>query len=185
MKIMKGLILISVLVVFVAVSYSQVQKASSIEANSKMAALDFMAGDWQGEGWIQMGRERKTFKIQESFTRKLDGSLVVVEGLGVNTNTETGVEEVIHRAYGVFYYDEGAKRIGFRYFKEDGAGGQTFPEFSENQLIWGFVVEPSKSKVRFVERIDGDGFWIANGEVMPPGRDQWIPFFYMKLSRVE
>jgi len=152
---------------------------------SNLSALDFMIGDWEGEGWIQMGRDRKTFKIKESFTRKLSGSLVVVDGLGTNINKETGLKEIIHTAYGVFYYDAKVDKIGFRYYKEDGTNGQTYPEFSENKMVWGFIAEPSKSEIRFTEMVDVNGFWVANGEVKPPGRDQWFPFFYMKLNRIK
>jgi hypothetical protein len=167
------------------VCIAQGEQTAPADETSNMSAIDFMVGDWEGEGWVQFGREKKAAKIRESFTRKLGGSLVVVDGLGTRTDPDTGKVEIVHNAFGVFYYDHAAKKIAFRYYKEDGAEGMTFPEFSKNKLVWGFVAEPSKSKVRFTEHLDADGFWIANGEVMPPGMDRWIPFFYMKLSRVK
>ncbi len=159
--------------------------ADAAKTESKMAPLDFLVGDWKGEGWIQMGREKKTFEINESFTRKLNNSLVVVEGVGTNVDEKTGEKKVIHNAYGIFYFDAASGKIAFRYFKEGGEEGFTNPEFSENKMIWGFVAEPTQTKIRFTETIDENGNWVEIGEAMPKGMDQWFQFFYMKLKKVK
>ena len=185
MNIFIRLLLLTVLLVSVMSLNGQDSKPAAPDRDDKLSGLDFMVGEWVGEGWIQIGRERKTFTARESLERKLDGSLLVVDGLGRSVDEKTGVEKVVHQAYGIFYYDYDSRKVLFRFFKADGPAGLSEPVFSKNKVVWGFVAEPTKSEVRFTELLDEEGNWVEKGEVMLKGRNEWIQFFFMKLKRVE
>lgn len=132
MKIAKLVILTVSIFAFVSGVYSQDRKGDEPGSKSTMSSLAFMEGDWAGGGWILRGRERNEFKIEESFSRKLGGSVIVVDGLGKKIDASTGIEKIIHSAYGIFYYDYEKKAIAFRYFKEDAKGGLSYPEFMQS-----------------------------------------------------
>src|SRR5207248_1294846 len=48
-----------------------------------MKKLDYLVGEWKGEGWIAFGGgERRTFTQSETIQPKLGGMLLQIEGLG-------------------------------------------------------------------------------------------------------
>lgn len=150
-----------------------------------MKKLDFLIGDWEGKGWIQIGRERKEFTTRESLTSKLNGKIVVVEGLGKSKDEKTGVERIVHNAYGIFSYNEEMGKLQFRFFREAGDDGQTTPEFGENTFVWGFEVPESGATIRFSERINEKKNWLEIGEVSMDKGKTWFKFFEMELSRIK
>src|SRR4028118_2003993 len=69
---------------------------------TEMKKLDFLVGQWKGEGWVQFGPgPRQTFTINESALRKVGGAVILIEGLGAG-----GKENVpIHNAFAIVTYD--------------------------------------------------------------------------------
>src|SRR4051794_2431812 len=50
---------------------------------AEMKNLDWLAGQWKGVGWIQMGPQgRKEFTQTETVQSKLDGLVLLIEGEG-------------------------------------------------------------------------------------------------------
>src|SRR5689334_7775562 len=77
-----------------------------------MAKLAFLVGEWDGEGWVALGPgPRKTFAIHESVQRKLDGLVLLLEGLGRSPGAD-GTERITHHALATLAYD--ARAHGYR-----------------------------------------------------------------------
>ena len=54
-----------------------------------MKAVAFLEGRWAGEGWIQMGPgPKEEFSQTEVIERKLDGGLLLIEGIGRSRDPE-------------------------------------------------------------------------------------------------
>ena len=189
MKILRNLAAVSAFVVlsFAILLAQESTKPDDAEAarGAAMKKLDFLIGDWQGKGWIMMGRERKEFTINESVRPKIGGKIIVVEGIGKSIVEKTGAEKIIHNAYGVFSYDHASGGIRFRYFKEDGQAGETAIEFEEKSFIWAFDVPENKVSVRFKEILTESGNWLETGEVTRDGGANWYKFFEMELTKVK
>lgn len=50
---------------------------------AEMKKLDFLVGQWQGEGYFLLGpSQRKTFSQTENIQRKVEGTILHMEGLG-------------------------------------------------------------------------------------------------------
>ncbi len=152
---------------------------------SELRKVDFLVGTWKGKGWIMMGRDgRKNFTITEKVQPKLNGEIVVVDGLGKSKDEKTGVERIIHQAYGVFYFDSKTKKLKFRFYKADGAEGETTPIFFENKMVWQLDVPEYGVTTKFTEYINEKGNWLETGEVTRDGGKTWFKFFEMELSKV-
>lgn len=149
---------------------------------AEMKRLDFLVGQWQGEGWIMLGpNQRYPFRQTENVQRKVDGTVLLVEGLGKSTDTDN-VGAIIHSAFAVLSYDKGAKVFRWRAFRADGSSVDTEAKVSENMLVWGFR-DPRGGNMRFTIKLNEKGQWYEIGEISRDGQT-WLKFFEMTLNRV-
>ena len=149
---------------------------------AEMKRLDFLVGQWQGEGWIMLGpNQRHTFRQTESVERKVDGTVLLIEGLGKSMDAGNA-GAIIHSAFAVLSYDKDAKVFRWRAFRADGSSVDTEAKVSENMLVWGFR-DPRAGSMRFTVRLNEKGQWFEIGEMSRDGQT-WLKFFEMTLNRV-
>lgn len=87
---------------------------------AEMRKLDFLVGEWQGEGWITAaGGQRHTFKQTEHIQSKVGGHVLLIEGLG-KSQAPGEAERVVHNAFAVVSYDGTAKRWRFLAWRATG-----------------------------------------------------------------
>ncbi|MCB0266330.1 MAG: hypothetical protein KDH98_24530, partial [Calditrichaeota bacterium] len=64
-----------------------------------MKKLDFLIGKWKGVGWQMTPQGAKEdAMVEENIQPKLDGLVLMVEGVGKRTDPETGKEMIVHNA---------------------------------------------------------------------------------------
>ncbi|MBF5041637.1 hypothetical protein FGE12_04500 [Aggregicoccus sp. 17bor-14] len=168
---------------FAAAPPSAPPQAAPAIAREKMKRLAVMVGQWQGDGWIDMGPQgRKTFNVKESIQPRLDGTVLLVEGLGKGRIQPQGPEVPVHQALGVLSYDAQADRYGFVAYRLGGEKVDTeMKALPDGSFQWGFSMP--HGQVRFTIRI-ADGQWVESGERSADGKT-FTPFFEMKLKRTE
>lgn len=154
---------------------------NSPEAVNTADSLSFMLGTWEGEGWIKMGREKKTFLQTEILTSKVDGKVISLEGLGTSTDSLSKEVTKVHDAFGMIYYD--TEQNGFRMIAFSTAAPMNNVEFKavgKRKMRWQFVSEQGGT-VRFTEDFSNPGKWLETGEYSMDGQ-KWFPFFESHLS---
>jgi hypothetical protein len=167
----------------VAASPAQPPTAPAAQRDA-MKKLDFLIGQWQGEGWMEIAPgQRRTFKGTEVVQSKLDGLLLAVEGLHHGPAGDKGKEVVVHHAFGLVSYDDQAKRYRFQAFTSRGNYADAEAKVTEGQLVWGMKV-PQFGDVRYTVKLDDKGRWFEIGEVSRDGKT-WQQFFEMTLKRVD
>jgi hypothetical protein len=156
-------------------------QAAPAVAREKMKRLSVMLGQWEGDGWIVMGPQgRKTFTVRESIQPRLDGTVLLVEGLGKGRMAPGGPEVPVHQALGVLSYDAQQDRYGFVAYRFGGEKVDTeMKALADGSFEWGFATP--HGQVRFNIRI-ADGQWVERGEHSADGKT-FQPFFEMKLRR--
>lgn len=151
---------------------------------AEMKRLDFLLGQWQGEGWIMLGQgERRTFKQTETVQSKLDGLLMVVDGLGKGKTPEKQEEVVVHNAFAVVSYDNETKTFRWRAYRADGFALDTEGKVGDKSLAWGFR-SPQGGDIRFTINLTEKDQWNEVGEFSRDGKS-WIKFFEMTLQRMK
>jgi hypothetical protein len=149
---------------------------------NELAKLDFLLGEWQGEGWIEFGPgQRHTFHQTETIQRKAGGAVVLIEGLGLERRGNQDVP--IHQAFGVVSFDQQTKRPHFRAWRADGGEVACEPELGERSFIWGFTEPRSGLQIKFTIKLNEAGQWVETGEGSPDGKT-WRQFFEMKLQKI-
>ena len=158
-------------------------QAPAPAAQAEMRKLDFLVGQWRGEGWIQMGPgQRRTFKQTETVQSKLDGMILTVDGLGKGKRPGSDEEVVVHNAFAVASYNEQTKKFRWHAYQADGLFVDAETTVVDNGLIWSFP-SPRGGKVRFTIKQADKGKWHEIGEFSMDGI-AWTKFFEMTLERV-
>lgn len=180
----KLILLLGVSLMLLAPGAAMAQMPSTASA-AEMKKLDFLTGDWKGEGWIEMGPGgRSTFKQTEAVQSKLNGLVIIVEGLGTGKMASSGQEGVVHNALAVISYDSAARKYLFRAFRADGNYIDANVTPIEKGLIWSFRPPQQGGEIRYTIKLTDAGQWLEIGEFSMDGK-QWRKFFEMTLQRVK
>lgn len=177
MRNRKALVLWIVLAGLAGMAEAQ-EGAAGAAQREQVKKLDFLVGEWKGEGWSQMGpgSQRETFQATETVQPKLDGMILVFDGLGKDSSGKVG-----HQAYAVLSWDQAAQRYRFLAFRADGIVVDTAPVIGDKTMQWGFEIP--QGKLRFTLDFTKPGEWFETGEWSRDGQ-QWVKFMEMKLKRV-
>jgi hypothetical protein len=167
-----------------ALGHAQDEKfaAAQLEAMKK---LDWWVGRWKGEGWAEMvPGQRGTFTITESIQSKVDGLVLLVEGIGKSRIPGKEQEIVVHNAFGVLHYDPKTQRYLFKAWRMPGAiHTDVEVKTTDRGLEWGFEL-PQGGGLRFSMKLNDRGEWFEFGEISHD-RKNWRKFHEMTLQRVK
>ena len=178
---MKKVLLLAI--VCISSLFSQYIDSLQVE---EMKKVQWLAGNWEGEGWMMFGPEEKhTFFQTETVTSKLNGLLLAIEGLGTVGTSDRGESKIIHNAFAVLSYDSENQRFVMRAHKADGAFTEADARVNDNgDFIWGFS-HPYAGELRFTIRQNDKGQWYEMGEVLSDNGNSWFQNFEMLLNKVE
>ena len=157
------------------------QSAAPPRAVVALRQMGFLIGEWDGDGWIQAGPERRTFREHENVRYAAGGAVVVVDGKGTVTSAGPAQGTIGHLAFAVMSYDSASSTFRWRAFRKEGDEIQDQPTVSDRKLVWGFGV-PSAGRVRFTITLNAAGDWWEIGEYSPDGTT-WSKFFEMTLKK--
>lgn len=177
MKKNAALILLLVLPILAAAQMAAPSPAA------EMKKLDFLVGQWKGEGWMEFRPgQRETFKINENIQRKVDGAVLLIEGLGTTKKPGQSEEVPIHKAFAIVEYDVRAKHFRFRAYRAGSGSVDVEPQVGENTLSWGFHDERG-GEIKFTIKLNDKGQWFEIGEYSSDSKT-WHKFLEMTLSRI-
>jgi hypothetical protein len=145
-----------------------------------MAKLDYMVGNWQGTGSMKMGERTVTFRGGELVQKKLDGTVLLVEGSFFSKPPGAEAEVPVHTTLGVISFDAKAGKYRFTTWLANGGSG-------ERELVllpdgWQWEASNPHGTVRYTMRRGPNGEWVETGERTTDGKT-WQPFFEMTLAK--
>jgi len=168
------------LVIGVFTLSAKAQAPSPAMQIEEMKKVNFLIGEWRGEGWIRLTQNnRETVKQSETVQSKLGGVTMVIEGLGKSTD---GKERIVHNALAVISYDIQKKVHRVSTYQANGQAIEAEAKVGNNTLEWGFKSE--RGTVRFTIKLTEKGEWNEVGDFSPDGKD-WFKFMEMTLQRVK
>ena len=155
---------------------AQAQPASSPAAIEKMKALEFLAGEWTGDAWMQMGPDRReTAQQHELVEWKAGGEVLLIQGRGESEG------KPVHQAMATITWDARANRHEMWTYRAGSGSMRPSIEVGDRRVVWGFDVP--NGKVRYTISLDGEGRWVEVGEHSADG-STWRQFFGMTLRRL-
>ncbi|HKQ37776.1 MAG TPA: hypothetical protein VJ063_06835 [Verrucomicrobiae bacterium] len=168
----------AVLAVFTIVGVFAADQPKSKDIQlGEMKKLDWFVGRWKGAGWIQMGpKGRHEFIQTETIESKLDGLVLVIEGLG--KSKEDG--STVHTALAVVSYDHRANKFRWHAFTPEGQM-ETEAKVGKDSLQWSLKI-PQRGQMRYTITRNEKGEWFEIGE-MSQEDQTWRKFFEMTLQK--
>jgi hypothetical protein len=150
----------------------------------KMKVFKEWVGQWQGNGWMQMGPgEPKNFVVDEVIQPKLDETILLIEGIGKTKDAQTSTESTVHHALAILSYDPVGSQYKFRAHLKNGRSTEAwFNVLAENKFQWGF--DSPQGKIRYSITIDPiTKMWNESGEFSSDG-NSWRKFIEMNLKKI-
>ena len=145
------------------------------EAIDRLAILE---GEWQGTGWIQQQGPKIEFKQTESVQRKLNGTTLLIEGKGFESDS------LAFNAMAMASYNEQTDKYRFNSFLADGKYTEAEGWFDDAGIFhWQFPV-PGGGTVRYSIAAT-ESTWLEKGAYNPNGTQQWYPFMQMELTKLK
>ena len=172
---------LSCLIVIGFISLKSSAQPSETVAKEKMKAFAFWAGHWQGEGSIQMGPgEPKKSTVDEQLDFKLDGTVLLIEGVGKSVPGNA----IVHHALGILSFDQSDNQYKLNSYLKDGRSAQAWIKIIEdNKYQWGF--DTPNGKIRYSITIDpAKKTWNEIGEVSNDKGTTYSKFFEMNLKKL-
>jgi len=148
------------------------------EALAAMARLKFLVGSWKGDAVMTMGPGATEEVAQtEMVESRLDGLLLVVEGVGTSKRSS---QAVVHHAVAMISYDVASKQYRVIAYRQDGQSVTATAKFlDDGNFQWGFDM-PGRS-IRYTIT-DAKGDWHEIGEFSADGKT-WTQFLELQLKR--
>jgi len=147
---------------FLVPCMAQQPRVPDIESQrAAMKKLSFLIGKWSGEARILRGSGEPLELIQtEEAQYKLDGSILLIEGIGRRRSDG----KVVLQALGVVSYDDEARAYRMRAYN-DGRYMETEVKLGEDGkgIMWGFTV--GEIKTSSVLRMNEKGEWTELAEI--------------------
>ncbi len=138
-------------------------------------------GKWRGEGWMQMGPgEPQRAMSEETVEMRLDGLVLVVEGLHHAKLADGTAGKVVHHAFAIASADPAG---GYRFstFLADGRAADARGNWENGKFVWAPPAPPGR-QIRYVIDWTVADRWSEIGEMSTDGTT-WTKFFEMNLTR--
>lgn len=165
------------------VSSRLVAQPSEKMGKEKMQPFASWAGKWHGEGAMQMGPgEPKKTTVDETIELKLDGMVLLIEGVGKAQDSPTSENKIVHHALAILSFDQTTNAYKFNTYLKDGKNAQAwFNIIKENNYQWGF--DTPGGKIKYSITIDAGNLWNEIGEFSRDNGITWMKFFEMNLKK--
>jgi hypothetical protein len=168
---------IVILVISITSVFAQqpgIQDSTVFKAMEKIYPL---SGKWLGNGWVQMGKDKRTFTQTENVVQKANGTVIVIDGLGLDEITR----KVVHEAFAVISYDLSNKKYLIRAFLANGNYiDADIRVEADGTIIWGYK-HPQAGELKYTIKV-ANGKWDEKGEMNRDGTN-WILIFQMNLEK--
>ena len=156
------------------------QEGPAESNRTNMQKIAFLVGEWQGGGGISMGPTRSSFRSHESVQSRLDGQVLVIEGVHEGVDG-AAVGKVVHHAIAIVSWDQEAGAYRFNSHMVNGRSGDFTGRYEDGAFVWS-MTNPQAGQIRYGIRLTDDGRWHEVGERSADGQ-RWSQFFEMTLRR--
>jgi hypothetical protein len=148
-----------------------------------MDKMKFILGEWEGTGWKMSQRGKLYTKAIEKTKCKVDCSVIMVEGLGLTTDSVTKQDKIVHDAFGVISFDAKTNSYSLRAYTKDGVVDSNIEFVEEKVIRW--IMDVPGGKIKFTADFKTPNKWLETGEFSRDGGQTWMKFLETDLTKVK
>lgn len=154
----------------------QPSPAPHVEAMKKFA---FLAGEWRGEGWVEMmPGQRHNYEQSERVEFRQHGTILSIVGQGKDKATG----ELVHDAFAVLSFDPASGKYTMTSWAYPGRRGSFEIKPEAEGFEWGMKNGPAT--IRYRMKLTAEGVWHETGEMTLDGQN-WRQFLEFKVRRLK
>jgi hypothetical protein len=131
-----------------------------------MKRLDFVIGEWKGEGWLLAGLDQRyTFSVKESYRHRCGGEIIDGEGQFRPQGGPADLEAATMYGLGMIYFDRQSGEYRMWHYGGTGSGFAFTAkiEVKENGLCY-LNIDAKGETYKFGFTVDKDGILTARSE---------------------
>jgi hypothetical protein len=163
----------------------QAPDAPGAVERAALAKVDFLVGDWEGEGWSTPGPgERRRFWVKEYYHYRGDKDLMDMEGRFGRILPDGTSSPEQEYALGILFYDRQSGRyMMWHYSTQDGA--KTVPmDVNVDGRSMQYVTEYAPGKTgRFHLVVGADGVWVSTFTILTAEKT-WQQVMEFRMKRI-
>jgi hypothetical protein len=175
---MKAIAILISPVLFLTCAAARAQAPVPTEQLEAISKLDWLVGNWKGDGWIEFRPgERHTFSQSEIVQKKAGDTILTIEGHGVTK--AAGTNMTVLDAFTVVSYNPREKKK--RWFSHTDKGHVTDVELTVGKRTFQWAVKAGHfGTMRYTMVLNEKDDWFEIGEMSQDGQT-WRKFFEMTL----
>lgn len=160
-------------IALIAPQVAQGPTAGELEAMKK---LDFLVGNWEGQGWMLHPGGREVFNGTETVQKKLQGKALLIEGKFVDPKDG----RVVHETLAVLTYNEQSKKYVLQTHLFNRPSGVFDVIVKPNGFSWTIAMDGIPRTDYDMNVVNGE--WVEKGVVSLPN-GQKHEFLEMRLKK--
>lgn len=179
---MRRTILAVAVVTLTAATPAKTQAPPAPDGSANRAAMDrlaFMVGRWKGEAWMQRGPQRVQTVMTETVEARLDGTVLLVEGLGAIPGEAGAAPRTVHHALAIISFDPQSGNYAMRSHIGTGQSGEFALTLIDGGVTWARAVPGGQ--VRNTARF-ANNEWHEIGEFSRDGQ-AWTQVMEIRLRK--
>jgi hypothetical protein len=161
------------------------EKTGAIE-RAALSKLDYMIGEWEGEGWSQYGSgQRQTFWVKEYYQFRGDKDLMDMEGRSGGILPDGTKLSDSNYSLGIMYYNHQDNDYRMWHYNSDGGVFDVKVNANiEGRNGYYIIKDAGGEQKRFSISIDNDEEWISKMEVLTPA-NTWLQVLEFRMKRIK
>jgi hypothetical protein len=150
-----------------------------------LAKVDFLVGDWEGEGWsVSRSGERRRFWVKEFYHYRGDGDLLDMEGRfgEILPDGTRGLQNEV--GLGFLYFDRNAGEYRMWHYSSDGEAFTVTMEVDVEARQMQYTKDLGAGQFgRFRLVVGADGAWVSRFDILLPDQS-WLQVMEFRMERI-
>ena len=162
------------------------QDAPGIVERTALARVDFLVGDWAGEGWaITRSGERTRFWVEEAFHYRGDKDLMDMQGIFGDILSDGSRTLSLEYNLGILYFDRESARYMMWHYSSSGEVFTVAMNVEHATREMHYIKEYSGGRIgKFHLVVGADGVWTSRFDVLQAD-GSWRQVMEFRMERVD
>jgi hypothetical protein len=163
----------------------ELEKPGAVE-RAALARVDFLVGDWEGEGWsLTRSGQRNKFWVKEFYRYRGNKDLMDMEGRFGDILPDGSRSAEREYDLGILFFDRESQEYRMWHYSSDGTVFTVKIAFDMKARSAQYTKEYAPGELgKFSLAVGDDGVWVTTFEILRPDKT-WLQAMEFRMKRVK